>query len=175
MAIQSRRAIRGGETVGGKFFKGGQFVAKDALAIQAGLDRPSVAAGKKKLDKAVDKAAFKSFANAAASIRKAARESILRRKGPSRPGEPIHTRSSTKRRKASGKVSGLAKRTDAILFDANRRGAVIGFTAHAMGQSMEVHEFGKSRGGVKFPERPTMAPALERNLARFHSEWRGAI
>ncbi len=165
MAIQSRRAMRGGETVGGKFFKGGQFVTKDALAIQAALDGRSVATGRKKLEKAVAKAAFESFANAAASIRKAAIKSIKTRKKPGPPGGPIRTK--------FGKGGGLARR--AILFHANKTGAVVGFTASKIDQVMEVHEFGKSRGGVKFPERPTMAPALERSLARFHSEWRGAI
>ena len=125
----------------------------------------------KRVENAKDKGAFKAFSHAAASIRKAARASILPRVGPSRPGEPIHTRSSTKSRKASG----LAKRQDAILFDANKRGAVIGFTAHALKQSMSAHEHGIKYKGTLFPKRPTMAPALERSLARFHREWRGAI
>ncbi len=167
MAIQSRRSRKGGETIAGTFFKGGQFIPKDALAIQAGLDRPSVATGKKKLDRAISKGAFKSFANAAASIRKAARKSILKRRKPGPPGGPIRTR--------FGKGGGLARRKSSLLFSASKDGAVVGFTASKMGQSMEVHEHGKSRGGVKFPERPTMAPALERSLARFHREWKGAI
>jgi hypothetical protein len=44
-----------------------------------------------------------------------------------------------------------------------------------MDQAIEAHEHGKRRGGVRFPERPTMQPALDRNLARFHREWKGAI
>ncbi len=163
MAI--RRAIRGGETVGGKFFKGGQFVTKDALAIQAGLDNRSVATGRKNLEKAVAKAAFVSFANAAASIRKAAIKSIKTRKKPGPPGGPIRTK--------FGKGGGLARRS--ILFHATKIGAVIGFTASKIDQAMELHEHGKERGGVLFPKRPTMAPALERSLARFHREWKGAI
>ena len=37
--MAGRRAKSGGETVGGKFFKGGQFVTKDALAIEAAQGR----------------------------------------------------------------------------------------------------------------------------------------
>ena len=139
-----------------------QFIPKVAIAIQTGLDRPSVAAGKRKLDKAVAKGAFKSFAHAAASIRKDARASIKTRKKPGPPGGPIRTRR-----------GGLARRS--VLFRADKSGAVIGFAASKIDQAMEVHEHGKKRGGVLFPKRPTMAPALERNLARFHREWRGAI
>lgn len=165
MAIQSRRAISGGETIAGKFFRGGQFIPKDALAVQAGLDTRSVATGKKKLDRAIAKGTFKSFAHAAASIRKTARASIKTRKKPGPPGGPIRTK--------SGKGGGLARRS--ILFHADKIGAVIGFAASKIDQAIEAHEHGKERGGVRFPERPTIHPALQRNLARFHREWKGAI
>jgi len=119
---------------------------------------------------AAEQGAYRSFAHAAASIGKEARTSIRGRlKGegnkPGPPGGPIRTK--------TGKGGWRAKRS--IRFDAHKAGAVIGFIASRMGQSMEAHEHGATRGGVRFPSRPTMYPALERNLARFHKEWEGAI
>ena len=119
----------------------------------------------KRVDKAVDKGAYRSFSHAAASTRKAARESIVRSDKPGPPGGPVRTK--------RGRGGGLAKR--AILYQANKDGAVIGPVASKIDQAMEAHEHGKRRGGVRFPRRPTMALALERNLVRFHREWRGAI
>ncbi len=121
----------------------------------------------KRVDKAVDKGAYDSFFHAAASIRKSARKSIKRSNEPGPPGGPIRSK--------RGKGGGLAKRPGSMLFHASKDGAAIGFMASKMDQAIETHEHGKSRGGVKFPKRPTMAPALERNLARFHHEWKGAI
>lgn len=76
-------------------------------------------------------------------------------------------------RSKRGRGGGLAKR--AVLFSVDEQGAVIGFSASRIDQAMQVHEHGGVRGGVRFPQRPTMAPALERNLARFRSDWKGAI
>jgi len=119
----------------------------------------------KRVQKAIDKGAYRNFFHAAASIRKAARQSIRRSNTPGPAGGPVHSK--------RGRGGGLAKR--AILYKADKEGAVIGFAASKIDQAMEVHEHGKVRGGVRFPKRPTMQPALERNLARFHREWRGTI
>lgn len=119
----------------------------------------------KRVEKAKDKGAFKSFAHAAASIRKTTRASIKTRKKPGPPGGPIRTK--------SGKGGGLARRS--VLFHTDKTGAVIGFAASKIDQAMEAHEHGKERGDVLFPKRPTVQPALEQNLARFHREWKGAI
>ena len=119
----------------------------------------------KQVEKAVDKGAYNSFFHAAGSIRKAARKSIRGRRKPGPPGGAVRTR--------LGKGGGRARR--AILFKASKEGAVIGFAASKIDQAMQVHEHGGVRGGVRFPARPTMLPALERNLARFHREWAGAI
>lgn len=121
----------------------------------------------KRVDKAVDKGAFGSFSHAAASVRKSARESIVRSSTPGPPDSPIRTK--------RGRGGGLAKRPGSLLFWADKKGAVIGFVASKMDQAIEAHEHGKERGGVLFPKRPTMQPALERSLARFHREWKGAI
>ena len=167
MDIQSRRAVKGGETIAGKSYRGGQFIPKDVLAIQAGLDSRSVATGRKRIEKAVEKGAYRSFSHAAGSIRKAARASIVRSNKPGPPGGPVRSK--------RGRGGGLAKHKGTILYVANKEGAVIGFVASKIGQAMEAHEHGKERGGVRFPKRPTMLPALERNLARFHREWKGAL
>jgi hypothetical protein len=119
----------------------------------------------KRVQKAAEKGAYRSFSHAAASIRKDARASIKRSDTPGPPGGPVRSKRS--------RGGGLAKR--AILFKADKEGAVIGFAASKIDQAMEVHEHGGRRGGAEFPQRPTMHPALERNLARFHREWKGAI
>ncbi len=121
----------------------------------------------KRLEKAKDKGAFNSFFHAAASIRTSARRSIVRSNTPGPEGGPIRTK--------TGKGGGLAKRKDSLLFHASKEGAEIGFMASTMDQSMEAHEHGKTRDGVKFSKRPTIQLALERSLARFHREWQGAI
>ena len=123
-----------------------------------------------RVEKAAEKGAYKSFMHAAASIRKEAIKSIRNksRSGGGKPGPvggPVRTK--------SGRGGGMARRS--LLYSANKDGAVIGFVASRMDQAMEVHEHGGIRGGVQFPERPTMQPALQRNLARFHREWEGAI
>lgn len=137
------------------------------------------------IEKAADKGAYKSFSNAAASIRKAAIGKInkapvlkkaVRKKNkrtgkrqivqravtkPSAPGTPIHTR------------AGQAKR--AIVYDADKSGAVIGFRKSIMGLAAEAHEHGGKYKGATYPERPTMGPALEENLTRFAATWQGSI
>jgi len=119
----------------------------------------------RRVQKAVEKGAYKSFSHAAASIRKTTRASIKSRKRAGPAGGPIRTR--------SGRGAGLARR--AVLFKADKSGAVIGFSHSVVGTAISAHEHGGNYKGTQFPKRPTVAPALERNLARFHREWRGAI
>ena len=127
--------------------------------------KTQIKATPKRLQKATERGAYRTFVHAAASIRKTARGSIVSSDKPGPPGGPVRTK--------RGRGGGLAKRS--ILYAADKRGAVIGFAASRIDQAMEAHEHGSRRGGVKFPKRPTMVPALERNLARFHREWRWAI
>ena len=114
-----------------------------------------------KVTAAAKKGAFKSFAHTAARIRKDAIESIVREKKASKPGTPPHTR------------RGQLKR--AILFAADATGAVIGPRKSFVGESAKAHEFGTEFRGIEFPVRPFMRPALESNLSRFKSEWKGSI
>jgi hypothetical protein len=118
----------------------------------------------KKVLAAKDKGAYRSFGHAAASIRKDAVASVLRRKNKRRsspPGTPPYTH------------SGLARK--AIFFDATKEEAVIGFRKSIIGMVAATHEHGLTEDGRQYPERPTMAPALERNIERFHKEWRSSI
>lgn len=133
---------------------------------------------KERLEKEAGRSAYRNFFHAAASVRKSAQQSIdnappasterrrRRRRGPrrltpSRAGTPIHTR------------RGQARR--AIVFAADEKGAVIGPRYSVMGKAFAAHEFGLKYMGQDFPERPTMAPALEESLDRFADQWRGSI
>lgn len=134
--------------------------------------------------KAVERASFKNFAHGGASIRKTAIESIKITKEvigyiskktksgkrrrvkiyrPSPVGTPVH----------SHRNKGFVSR--GVRFDATKESAVIGPTSTVYGDVMRVHEFGGERLGQHFDARPTMAPALENNLDRFASSWRGSV
>jgi hypothetical protein len=110
---------------------------------------------------AVDRAAFKNFGHAAARIRKDAIESIVVSPVASTPGTPPHTR--------------RKQLTNAIVFDANKDGAVIGPRFSRVGDAGAAHEFGGEFRGQLYPERQFMLPALESNLDRFADEWRGSV
>lgn len=133
------------------------------IEFQVKIDQEQI----RQLERLADKGVFRALSHAAASIRSTAMRLIQKSKrhDPSLPGEPVHTR------------RGLAKRADAILFDASDREdeAIIGFAGHALGESMHVHEFGGRYKGVDYPARPTMWPALEVNVTRFADEFRGTI
>lgn len=141
-----------------------------SVQIESAMDR---------IEQAADKAAGRIFPRVAASIRKDAMGSIKkgppkskakRRKGkvvrrathePSPPGTPPHTQ------------RGQAKR--AITFHADSKGAVIGPRKSVVGFSMSAHEFGGTYKGQTYPARPTLGPALERQVSRFAREWAGSI
>jgi hypothetical protein len=116
-----------------------------------------------KVSKAAKKGVYKSIGNAAFSIRKAAVNLIQKSDSPSTPGQPVSTR---------GK-RGNAKRS--IFVAADEDAAIIGPRYSFVGDAMEAHEFGKSRFGQDYPARPTMAPALEKNIHRFPEEFSGSI
>jgi hypothetical protein len=115
----------------------------------------------KALEAATEKAAYESFAHAAASIRKEAIASVEKSKEPSPVGTPVHTR------------RGLARR--AIQFHATKKEANIGFLYSRIGPAMAVHEKGGRRGKTTYQPRPTMVPAMEENLDRFVKDWQGSI
>lgn len=107
--------------------------------------------------------AFTNLVHAAASISKSAKASIKTGKKPSSAGRPPHTK------------RGLFRR--AVRFEVNRQkqSAVIGFIASLVGGSAKAQEFGGRYKKQDYPERPTMAPALERNLHRFAGGYSGML
>jgi hypothetical protein len=140
----------------------------------------------KRLVAAEERARYKNFPHAAASIRKSViagikitKETIgwittkrTSKRGkrirarvyrPSPPGTPVH----------SHRNKGFVSR--GVKFSADKDGAVIGFANSVYGDVMRVHEYGGVRFGQIFPPRPTVEPGLKDNLDRFAGDWRGAI
>jgi hypothetical protein len=64
-----------------------------------------------------------------------------------------------------------------IRFDNDRQAqdALIGPMASLVGEAGRAHELGEEFRGHEYPERPFMAPALEKNLDRFAGDWAGSI
>lgn len=116
----------------------------------------------KNVAEAAQKAAFKNFAHAAASISKDMKSSLEKSEGPSAVGSPPHTHKGTYLRRA-------------VRFAADKEGAVIGPMASVVGEAGAVHEFGEVFHGTDYPERPFAGPAGERGAPRFAKEWAGSI
>jgi hypothetical protein len=53
--------------------------------------------------------------------------------------------------------------------------AVIGWLHSRFNKLMATHEHGETWKGTKYDERPTMAPALEANVEKFHRSWQSSI
>jgi hypothetical protein len=153
------RAAAGGQTVGGKFFKGGQFITNEAIQLQMRIDG---AFDSRQIEQAADRAAYRNIGHALASIRKTAIESIVKSRKPSSPGSPIHTK------------AGFAKRSIGYT-RADKYGGVVGFDYRRIGTAMSYHEHGGRRKRTTYPKRPTMLPALLSNLDRFAESWRYSI
>lgn len=155
------RAAAGGQMVGGKFFKGGQFVTNEAQQMQLIMD------GKAKMNdtaikKAMERVSYDGIRHALGSIRKAAMASIVTSDKPSKPGGPIHTRKGRSRR--------------AILYHGDKWSGVVGFAYNKIGPSMAAHEHGRGRGKTKrYPKRPTMLPAMMSSMDRFPRYMRGVL
>ena len=113
---------------------------------------------------AAEKANYRNIGHAAASIRKAAIESITKSSEPSEPGTPPHTR---------GRRKGFKR---AILYAMEgKEAAVVGTAYSRVGPAGEPHEHGGRRGKQTYEPRPFMAPALGANLDRMAKEWEGTI
>lgn len=115
-----------------------------------------------KVVQAVDKASYRNLGHAAASIRKDATGSISRGAGPSQAGQPPHTR------------KGLMRKAIRFAVE-DKYTAVVGPRKSIVGQSAEPHEHGGPYKGQVYPARPTMGPAMERNLDRFANSWAGSV
>ncbi len=116
----------------------------------------------KKIEKAVEKAAFKNFGHAAARISKDMKESLVTATGPSPPGSPPHTHRGAHLRRA-------------VRFAADDYGAVIGPMESIVGEAGAAHEHGGEFRGANYPERPFAEPALMKNIDRIAGDWKGSI
>ncbi len=150
----------------------------------------------KKVDRAVGKGSYKSLRHAAFSIRKSAIESMKFQDGPSAPGSPPAAHTGRLRRsilvaqdsndevfvgpsydrvKAGGRPPWLAQMLEhGGTFTWRRKRKKRGRPTKAEAQVIAAG-FGPAIQSVTYPARPFMQPALKRNLARFHREWKGAI
>ena len=140
-------------------------------------------ADSKRVLEPVKKTAFRSLKHAAFSVRKDAVASMIRARGPSRPGEPPH--------RHRGRLAG------AIRVEGEKDDWVVGASYGRMESKdyppwmARMHEFGgtfgvnrqgktsltksgKRRKPAVYPARPFMAPALERAKERFQADWNAA-
>ena len=133
--------------------------------VSVGVQTNFVDNSKRVLD-ATKKANFKNIGNALASIRKVAVKSIEKAPQgvPSDPGSPPHTHKGT-----------FFRRALRFHVDKQKQDGVMGFRHSIIGESASIHEFGRTVGGVKFPERAVIAPALEMSLGRIAGQWRSSI
>ena len=162
-----RRAQAGGETVGGQFFKGGQFVTKEALQIEAGVVPGSFEKGMREVKERTQKAAFENLRHAAASIRKDVSRSITQKKDhsvASPPGEPPIQHK-----------PGFFKRALRYVYSKEVPEALVGFERSKVGDVAATHEHGLREEGRDYPERPMVGPGLERNIGRMAPDWRASI
>ncbi len=143
----------------------------------------------KRLEKATDKGTYKTLRHAAFSIRKSAIESMVFAKGPSKPGTPPHAHTGRMRRS----ILVAQDDNDEVFVGASGNRVKAGRRPEWLARMLEhggtfpIRKKRKIRGRPKkddapqatrtitFPPRPFMQPALKRNLARFHHEWKGAI
>lgn len=117
-----------------------------------------------KVVKATEKTTFENLRHAVASMRKDAASTIKRRKNPeisSPPGTPPFTH------------VGFARQ--ALRWFVDRAEAIMGFTFSKFGTVGATHEYALKEEGRDYPERPTVVPALERGVVRFHQDWRASI
>ncbi len=143
----------------------------------------------KRVDKATDKAAFKNLRHAAFSIRKSAIESMEFAEGPSKPGTPPHAHTGRLRRSILVAQDDKGEVVVGPSYSRVKAGGRPPWLAQMLehGGTFTWKRKTKQRGRPKkgeaprpmqtatYPARPFMQPALERNLARFHREWKGAI
>ena len=116
--------------------------------------------------KAAENATFKNQFHAAASIRKTAAASLIRVASdrPSSPGRPPHTHKGV-----------FLRRAWRFNVDKEKKVAVIGPRASAVGDVGATHEYGEKRGNARYPRRPTALPALQSNIKRIANQWKGSI
>lgn len=144
-----------------------------------------------RVDKAIKKGTFKNLKHAGAAIRKTAQQSMRPAKGPSPPGTPPHVHTGRLRRSI---LYAVDLQTDELVvgpsYNMVKRGGRPPWLAEMLEHGGTFQRRltpkrtrrGRPRKGeevqtalVTYPARPFMAPALKKNLARFHREWQSAI
>lgn len=126
----------------------------------------------KKILRAMDRKTRNALMKVGRLVRWAARDSLRKRKGPSRPGEPPH-------------VHGKQLRQILYAYDPAGQEVVIGpkgLSARRL-PVPAIHEFGadvvRRRDGkvetAEYPARPYMLPALEENASEIPEQWRGGF
>ena len=118
----------------------------------------------RRLQKAVDREAFRNLGHAISSIRKDAAASIQSADGASAPGSPPHTHRGAFLKKA------LRFHTDFAAMV-----AVAGPRRSVVGPAGQAHEFGGRHRGTNLAARPYMEPALQRAIPRFAGSWAGRV
>ncbi len=140
-----------------------------------------------------EKAALKAQSKFGAFVMRRARSSIKVKEGRSRPGTPPHAHlsyeSTKKVNKKTGKRQVRYLFRDSILFGRDPSGStIVGPVLKSGGVTRptvpQLHEFGgtgtvtrgRRRGkSARFVKRPTMAPAMEKELPKFAGLFRGSI
>lgn len=116
-----------------------------------------------RVEQAAERSIIKNIRHAAYAIRKTIRESILKSPEASEPGEPVATR---------GKRGNVK---NSIFAAVGEDEAIIGPKFSFVGDAMEAHEFGGTRGENRYEARPTSGPGLTANTDRFAESFRGSI
>jgi predicted transcriptional regulator len=140
-----------------------------------------------RLAKAAERAKQGSLSSAAFLVREAAIDSIriskrirgyfykTNKKGekvratyyePSPPGQPIL---------GHRKGKGFFRRGIKYSVDRQKQDAMVGFSHDVFAETMSIHEHGLSLDGKPYDKRPTMQPALEKSVDKFHRDWRASI
>lgn len=127
-----------------------------------GLEIGGVRFNGRPIERAAERAQFRSFGHGAARIRKDMAGSIRTRRGPASEGEPPHTHRGA-----------LLRRS--IRFAADAEGAVIGARASVIDDAASAHELGGDFKGDVFAPRPFALPALQRNVDLLPDDWAGTI
>jgi len=118
----------------------------------------------KRVKDAADQATFRNLGHGAARISKDVKESLVTAEGPSPAGSPPHTHKGAYLRRAVRYAN-----------DKEAQSAVTGPLASIVGEAGAAHEFGEEFHGQDYPERPFMAPALDKNVDRLAPDWQGTI
>lgn len=111
----------------------------------------------------VDESTFKNLGHAGAVLRLIVRRSIRRRKRASSPGSPPHTQ------------TGQLRTSIRYALEKERDTVVVGPSRSDIDVIGNVHEFGGSFRGRKYPARPFMKPGFEQIKKRLPSFWRDSI